>query len=417
MKIKTILSVLLALILGLTCLVSCNGSGEETTTNAPGISTESPDEQTTEGSDEGTTDGNGETVVERFDYFNSDISKYITIDPAIYKNMSVIVNASYEPTEENFQNYINELLDYYSIVSKVTDRAIVEGDVVYIYYEGYIDGELFEGGSNMDATAPSDLKIGSGSFIPGFEDNLIGVIPSETSRDNPAIVNASFPDSYHNADVAGKDAVFHVVVEYIAEETPSVYGEDFILNTLGFKATEDDVVAEFERKLMEDIETNNLHTIRGEVWIQLIDKLEVISYPEGEVDHYYNNLVDQYEYYMQYYSYLGHSFESLDQFVCMYLGLNEGSDWKAVTINESQSYVLQNLIFHGIAQIEGIEITEQDIQDSIDYYIKLYGYNYTEDEIIAGMGEDIIKENALFEKVSNYLASLAEVSYVEMDEE
>ena len=114
-----------------------------------------------------------------------------------------------EVSESDVQSQIDSILANYS---QVTDRKVKKGDTVNIDYKGTVDGKQFDGGT---ASAQS-LKIGSGTFIDGFEDQLIGKTPGETVE-----VKVTFPKDYQGKEVAGKDAVFETKINYI-EETPKL---------------------------------------------------------------------------------------------------------------------------------------------------------------------------------------------------
>ena len=123
---------------------------------------------------------------------------------------------------------------------------------------------------------------------------------------------------------------------------------------------------------------------------------------------------EQYEYYKGYYENYGYPFTSFDDFVIQYLGLDKDADWKAETLANSQLDVLQNLVSHAIAQQEGIEVTAEDRQDAIDYYMeyyKNYGQKVTEEELIEAVGERLLNEYALFEKVNKFLVDNCTISY------
>ena len=116
------------------------------------------------------------------------------------------------------------------------------------------------------------------------------------------------------------------------------------------------------------------------------------------------------------YNYYGYSFKNLDEFVPLYLGLAEGADWRAETRLMAQKDTMQYLIFHSIAQNEGMEVTEEDYNSAIQYYIDYYknSYNqtYTKAEIVEMMGEDLIKEFALYEKVNAFMLENCVIEYV-----
>ena len=395
MNLKKLIAILLAAVTCATVFTAC------TISNSIVDDAENGSE---ESSDNGSNSGNKEDA-ERFDYFNSDMSQYIAINTSDYKGTSVTLDKMYDNSDEGVKAYIDMLREEYSVLSteKITDRAVVKGDVVMLYYEGYKDGVAFSGGSNMSDASPHALEIGSGSFIPGFEDALIGIIPSETSRDNLVDLNLTFPKDYHSADLAGKEVVFKVYIEYITEYVPAEYTEDFITKTLKYTTTDSDIKASFEKYIKEQIIPSLRDTeILNIIWDQLFEKVVVISYPQSELDYYYNSYIEQYEYYKKYYAQFGMTFATLDEFVIAYLGLEDGADWKKATREQCEIDVMQNLIFHGIAQQENITLTQTDYQNSLNYYVDYYknnGYNYTAAQIEEMIGSRLIKEYALFDKV------------------
>lgn len=357
----------------------------------------------------------------RFDYMNSNMSKYIAIDEKDYKNTTATVDKTLKGDEESVKAYIDVLREQNatSTGNKIVDRAVVKGDTVMLYYEGYLNGVKFEGGSNMDDKTPHALEIGSNSFIPGFEDALIGIVPSETSRDKLVDIPLTFPKDYHNTDMAGKSVVFKVYIEYIDEIKPAEYTEEFITKTLKYTTTDKDIKASFEKYIRDEvIPSVRDGEILNQVWEKLFDDAVIKKYPETEVKHYYDQYVEEYEYYKKMYTtYYGMSFNSLDEFVIAYLGLESGADWKEVTTENAQTDVSQNLIFHYIAQQENIIITDTDYQNSIQYYVNYYNTQgngtatYTAKEIEEGLGSRFLKEHALFEKVQDLLIEHCTVTY------
>ena len=116
-----------------------------------------------------------------------------------------------EVDEQDVTDYINSnILANFATVNQITDRAAADGDTVNIDYVGTIDGVAFEGGDTQGQG--TDLELGSGAYIDGFEEQIVGHTPGETFD-----VNVTFPEDYGNADVAGKDAVFSTTLNYISE--------------------------------------------------------------------------------------------------------------------------------------------------------------------------------------------------------
>ena len=427
------LSLILALVLILSAFASCKG-GENSTTEAPTDEiTESRNDESKNNSTENEEDTTGSSSAdsERFDYFNTDLSKYITVDPEIYKNLTLDIEEKYKVTDELLEKYIAEVIANYPDIIKITDREIVDGDTVYIYYEGYIDGVAFSGGSNMSDSAPFELIIGSGTFIDGFEEGLIGVIPANTSTDNPAEVYVTFPESYHSADVAGKDAVFKVVVEYIAEESPATLTEEFVTKNFNFDPADGDVVEQFKALALEDLMTSFRTVALDAAYKALGGKFTVIEYPQVELDYYFDYYNSQFESYYSsylsnkdYYASYGLVFEDYDAFVCYNIGVEEGSDWEKIVTDQCKIYVEESLFLFGIAQYEEFVVSEELYNESLDYLTKYYilyyeqnyGYSFSESQIQSMISSDMVIDHATTELFLDLILEHATINYIPSEE-
>ena len=362
------------------------------------------------GSESESSSAGGTTEAERFDYINSDMKDYIAIDESAYKGASVTLPTYLNGSEGAVDDYIQLLLESYpqSTGNKITDRPIKKGDTVALYYEGWLNGEKFEGGSNMSDTKPYSLEIGSGAFIPGFEEGLIGLIPANNSRDNLYELPLTFPADYHSKDLAGKSVIFKVYVEYIDEKAPAEYTDKFITETLGYKTTATDVKADFEKYLKDTyLPSMKENEIANKIWETVTEKAVIVTYPEGELEYFAASYDSQYKQYYQYYSSM---FASYEEFMTAYFG----SNWKTEIEEKCKIDVEQNLIFHYIAQVEGMTITETDYQNAIQYYVDYYteqGTSLTAKEIEQYFGERMIKEQALWTKVQNFLIANCNVVY------
>ena len=153
--------------------------------------------------------------------------------------------------------YLSNALDTYEAsTKKITDRAVKNGDIANIDYAGYKDGVAFSGGT----AEGYDLSIGSGSFIDGFEEGLIGVMPGESVD-----LNLTFPENYSSEDLAGKDVVFKVKVNYISEkaysdeDTKSAKKEvfdtvllNYVVENSQYKSLPKDTVEEYDAQYLEN---------------------------------------------------------------------------------------------------------------------------------------------------------------------
>ena len=155
------------------------------------------------------------------------------------------------------------------------------------------------------------------------------------------------------------------------------------------------------------------------MWLTLHDKVSVTKYPEGEVEYYYQSYIYELEYLMSYYSYMGYAFDTLDEFAVAYLGLEKNADWKAEILKDAKNAVIQTLLTHYIADKCGLGVTdaqyEEEIQKNIDYY-KSNGQTYSREEVIELVGEEMMKEGALYDNVVEYIKSHATVKYNPIEE-
>ena len=373
---------------------------------------------------EGSTAATPDPVV-RYDYVTNDMSTFVTLSKEQYAAFQINVGKDYIVTDEIVEQQLKSMMYKYATATngteQVKDQPIRYGDKAYIYYRGEVDGKEFSGGSNMSDSAPYGLGIGSGSFIPGFEEGLIGVVPAETSKDNPYPLHVTFPENY-NAELAGKDAIFYVVVEYVVQYDVPELTDAFVKDTLKYTPESDvgteegAVVAAYKASIKKSMEESALEAAEQEAYAQamteLMEKLTFTSYPEGEVEYYYNMYLDEFNTYYAYYKTL-YGYSSLDEFAIDYMGLEKGADWKAELTKSCQQTVQQSILVHAIAELEGIEsITDEEFKAELDYLVDYYSsYGYTAEYIREQMGDEAIKESALFGKVQELIMERITIKY------
>ena len=375
---------------------------------------------------EGTTAADAEEPVVRYDYMANDMSAFVTLEKSDYQAFEINVGKDYVVTDEVVESELKSMLYSYATATngttQVKDQPIRYGDKAYIYYRGTVDGEEFSGGSNMSDSSPYGLGIGSGSFIPGFEEGLIGVVPNETSKDNPYPLHVTFPENY-NAELAGKDAIFYVVIEYVVQYDIPELTDAFVKDTLKYEHKGDDLPDEegalvdaYKASIKASMEESALAAAEQEAYgmamEQLMEKLTFTAYPEGEVEYYYDYYIDEFEYYYSYYKSL-YGYSSLDEFAVDYMGLEKGADWKAELTKSCEQTVQQSILVHAIAEVEGIEgITDEEFQAELDYLVDYYSsYGYSAEYIRENMGDEAIKESALYGKVENLIMERITIKY------
>ena len=410
----------------------CGEAKPEAVTEAPtDDATEAPTEEATEDTAEETTEApteetepeETETRAPRYDYFEADVKADVTIDASVYTNMQLTLPANLQVTHEEVMEYIDYILFQYRTAdngtTQVTDKPMKLGDSAYIYYKGVVDGEEPDNCSNWDDTSPYSLGLGSGNFIPGFEEALVGIIPANTSKENPAEIHVTFPEDYSMSEVAGKDAVFYVAVLYSVQYTLPEYNRTTVETSLQYQpqkefyASDAALLAEFEEYVKSYLESQNASSVESEkinaLWTYLTETAVCVNLPQLELDYYYNAYLEEVEYYYDYYSSYGgttfkEQYPDFDSFAKAYLGVGSDGDWKAELNKLSTDMVKKDMITHAVAELEGMEpITDEEFEEELKYWTDYYQGYMTKEEILSNMGEDVIREGALSVKVQDWL--------------
>lgn len=351
---------------------------------------ESTAQTETTAEDTGSSILDAERVSDREDYVgleDLDIDEYVTLND--YKNMKV---TAYKPevTDEDIEQYINsEMLNGY-----ITDRKVENGDVVNIDYVGKKDGVAFDGGTARG----SDLEIGSGSFIEGFEEGLIGVMPGETVD-----LELTFPEGYPEKTLAGQPVVFTVTVNGIAESMEYADATDADLARLGLPYETKDALweaakAEVEKNAEETFETSKTSAILN----QILSESTIKSIPEYLVE----EQIQGFEIYMESMSqmYYGMNFEQ-------YLEQTEQKsleDFEAELRPDCETTVKQYLISEALARAENLEITDELIREYAQKDIEGYD-GYTVDTYLDEVGYTTYRMFVLQEKLVERLNEIITV--------
>ena len=417
MKRTSLLILALAMLASLLLLASCNKGGETTDTTASTTATETE----------------ATTAIPRYDYMEAEVAPDVEIDRADYVGITLTVPNSYKIEDDDVQSYILSGIRFtYRTATNgttmVKDQALKLGDDAYIYYKGFVDGKEFEGGSNWNDEKPHQLGLGSGAFIPGFEEGLVGVVPNQTSKDNPAEIHVTFPEEYAE-DLAGKDAVFHVVVEYAVQYTLPELTRDYVENTLKYKpkmefyASDEALIDEFKEYVYDTLVSQNAQSLENAkidaLWNHLTEKATCKNLVADEVAYYYNAYESEVKYYFDYYTSMGNEefkklYPDLDAFAPVYLGLDKGADWKAEVTEMAELMVKRDMITHAIAEQEGIEtVTEEEYKAQVKYWVDYYYGYMTEAEVIQNMGETFLKEAAFAEKMDKWLLEQVTFTYAD----
>ncbi len=370
------------------------------------------------------------TAIPRYDYMEAPVAPDVTIDKADYTDMKLTIPDAYKIEDEDVQTYIGQILFENRIAengsTQVKDKALKRGDDAFIYYKGYMDGKEFDGGSNWDEDKPFQLGLGSGEFIPGFEEALVGIVPNTTSKEGPAEIKVTFPEDYGN-ELAGKEATFKICVVYAIQYALPEYNWEFVEKTLKYElqkefyASDRARLDEFEAYVREVLESNMAQSIENAkidaLWNHLTEKATCKNLPQGEVDYYVNAYKQEIEYYFNYYTSAGgEEFKTLypkvGDFAVVYMGLEKGADWEEELKKMAEKLVTKDMITHAIGELEGMEsVTDEEYKAQIEYWVE-YNYGYmTDAEIVQSMGEVFLRQSAFADKMSEWLLSNAIFTY------
>lgn len=379
--------VIMALLLGL-CVTATGYTGayaSETETETVAETETAAEEDTAEAASETSSEAASETAEteelgEEPEYKALD---YVTLGQ--YKALEVTV-CSLDVTEDEIQQQFYDDCSSHDKLLQVTEGEVAEGDVVNIDYVGSIDGVEFDGGTDKGV----DLTIGSGTFIPGFEDGLIGAAIGKEIN-----VNVTFPENYGNTDVAGKDAVFAVTVNFV-KKAPEM--TDDIVAEISDHKTVDEYRKGVEEQLKADKEAQqNSDKING-ILNQIYSASTINGYPEEVVNYrtaqmkaYYTQIAEQ-------------SDMTLADFLSNQLQMTEEQFDQQCPAVIKQS-MIQELLLKAVAESENMEISDEEYEAGIEKYVKSTGAEsketllsqYTEAEIrrslIMDKALDFLKEN------------------------
>ncbi len=301
-----------------------------------------------------------------------------------YKGLEVEADQQ-ELTDAMVDAEIERDRDKASRTLDVEDRPVEKGDIVNLDYAGTIDGVAFEGGTAQGQT----LTIGSGSFIPGFEDQMIGMQLNE-ERD----LNVAFPADYHSSEVAGKDAVFHVKVNGIQKVEKPELDDDFAADISDFNTFEE-YKADVTRRLQERIAKSNENAAKNALVDKAVENAQV-DIPQAMIDTQGDYMIREME--------MNAAYQGirLDDYL-KYMGMTREA-LKAQNEAEATRRVKNELVIDAIRKAEGIEPTEEDIEQQIREQAERYGQD-VEDfrKGLTDQQKEYLKEDAAISKVLDLL--------------
>lgn len=388
--------VMVALLLTLTIAAAgCTKKSEETNSNDTNTestdSTEETDTTEEQQNTEETEDAQEEGPTTSELMAEIDVAKCVTLGE--YKGITV--KKTIEPvTDEDVEKEIQTALEDYPV--EVNNRSVQEGDTVDIDYVGRIDGEEFEGGSDQGAL----LKIGSGQFIEGFEDGLIGASKGETR-----VLELTFPDNY-TEDLAGKAVEFTVTVNAIKEPLEEPNDEWVAANIEGYYT-----VDEYKAGIRSEQEENNKQTaeeqMRYTAWTTVVDGCTINEYPDTLVEMGKKLYTQQAETYAKY------AGMELKQFIES-SGITQ-EEFDANAEEYGKDVAAQSLVNQAICNAEGYAIGDDAYKEALNNMLTEYGC--TEEELISAYGQDNVEQSIMMNRVIQLILDNAVIEEVDADTE
>ncbi|MCI2852937.1 trigger factor [Staphylococcus hominis] len=311
----------------------------------------------------------------------------VTVEPEVklgdYKGLEIEKQDS-ELTDKDLQDAIDHSLGHLADMVVKEDGAVEEGDTVNIDFDGYVDGEQFEGGQ----ADGYDLEIGSGSFIPGFEDQLVGV---KTGEEKDVVV--TFPEEYHAEELAGKEATFKTKVNEIKyKEVPELTDE--IANELDSDANSVDEYKENLRKRLSEEKTQDAENVEKEEAINKATENTTIDIPQAMIDTELDRMVQEFGQRIQQ--------QGLDLQTYFQISGQDESQLREQMKDDAEQRVKTNLTLSAIADEENIEVTDEDIDKELEKMSSQF--NISVEDIKQTLGNtDIIKNDVRIQKVIDLL--------------
>ncbi len=315
----------------------------------------------------------------------------VTVKPEFelgeYKGVEV-EGAHYAVADDDVDDEIEKLRERNSRLVPVEDRPVQADDIANIDYEGFVDGVAFEGGKGEGF----DLTIGSGQFIPGFEDQLIGKNAGEEFE-----INVKFPEEYHAEELKGKDAVFKVKINSIKFKELPELDDEFVQDVSEFETLD-----EFKKDTREKLTAANEEREKNENEHSVVDAVcanTQIDIPEAMINSQIDTMIRDMDMQLRY---QGITLEQYMQFT--------GQTMDAVREQykpEAEKSVKTTLVLEKVADVENFEITDEDVENEYNRICEENGMK--PEDVKKYISVDSIKERLKAQKAIEFLVNNANI--------
>lgn len=294
-------------------------------------------------------------------------------------------------TDEDVNDELKTLQEKQAELVVKEEGQVEEGDTVVIDFEGYLDGEKFEGGSAENHS----LEVGSQTFIPGFEEQLVGKTAGEDTE-----VQVTFPEDYQAEDLAGKEATFKVKIHDIKSKEVPELDDEFAKDVDDDVETLDELKEKTKQRLIDE-EENEIENQKRETLINQASENSEIDIPEAMVDNELDRMVQEFEQRLQM---QGMTMEMYTQFS----GQTQ-DDLKEQMKEDAQKRVQTSLTLEAIAETEELEATEEDVDKQLEEMASQYQMEVDQLRQMLGGNTDALKGDLKLQKAIDFLLENAKL--------
>ncbi len=329
-----------------------------------------------------------EIDVKKIDDKHLSIEAIVAVKPEVtlgeYKGIK-FNKVEYNVKDEDVENEIKRLQESRSRLVDVTDRAVENGDTVVIDYSGSVDGVKFEGGTAEKQT----LVIGSGSFIPGFEDQIIGMKIGEDKD-----LKVKFPEEYHAENLKGKDAVFAVKLHEIKKKELPEVNDEFIKDAAGAES-----VDAYKKEVRERLEKQNADRAEREIEDAIVQKITdnaSVEIPDAMIEAQIDRMVQEMDYRL---SYQGLKLADYLKYIGQTM-----EDYRKNYREQAEKLVKSQLVIEKVIDTEKLEATDAEVDEKIEEMAKAQGKKAPELKKTAGVRQlEYIKNEIVIKKLFDTL--------------
>lgn len=311
----------------------------------------------------------------------------VTVKPEVklgeYKGLDVQKEDA-TVTDEDVENELKQLQERHAELVVKEEGKVEEGDTVVIDFEGQVNGEAFEGGKAENYS----LEIGSGTFIPGFEEQLIG-LEAGAEKD----VEVTFPEEYHAENLAGKPAVFKVKIHEIKRKELPALDDEFAKDVNEDVETLDELKAKIRKRLEEEKKTYAENKLRDDLVEKAAENVEV-DIPQVMIDNELDQMMREFEQRLQ--------MQGLNlQLYFQFSGQDE-EGLREQMKEDAEKRVKYSLTLEAIANAENIEVSEEEVNEELQKMAEAYNLSVENMKKIIG-STDHLKEDLKIKKAIDFL--------------